>query len=147
MKKENIKKIKNSYFNYSINNLITNNKQVGIFKTYLYDGAQKKKKQQKEMLKFIIKKILGKTKNNKILEKNEKFKNWIKNNIFNKDAKKREINLKSQKNISKKILASTKSDNSNDVINKKLYKTQTKPWKNKSNKILNEDKGKNKNKK
>lgn len=147
LKKDNIKEIKTSHFNYSINNLITNNKQVGIFKTYLYDEAQKKKKLKKEMLKRIIKKLLEKAKNKKIFEKNEKIKNWIKNNCFKKDIKKRENNLKSQKLGSKKIFPSTNSYNINEPMNKKYYKTQTKPWKNKSNKKINEDKGKNRNKK
>ena len=138
LKKYNIQKIKSSNNNNSKNNLITNKKQIKIFKDNLLEEIQKKIKSKNETLKKIIKKLYEKEKIKKIVDKNEKYKTWIKNNFFKKDdKKKKDKNIKTQKHNSKKILNNKNNINDNNKLHTKKN----------SNKISYEPKGKNKNKK
>ena len=146
LKKDNMKIIKSSHINNSINNLITNKKQINIFKNNLLEENQKKINYKKEIIKQIIKKLIEKEKNKNILEKNEKFKIWIKNNCLKgNDKKKKE--KKNQKYESKKKLNNLNKINNNDN-NKQLIGTyNNNTLKKKTNKIENEIKAKNKIKK
>ena len=138
LKRDNLKEITSSYFNNSINNLYTNKQEIKIFKLNFIDEIQKKINKNKEALKQIIKKLLEKEKNKGILEKNERYQIWIKNNIKKKDdKKKKDKNLKIHKQNSKKVLV---------INNKKITNSQIKSGKNKLNKTNNEDKGKSKSK-
>ena len=142
LRKHNLKEIKLSHFSNSINNLITNKQEIKIFKTNFINEVQNKINKKKEMLKQIIKKLIEKDKNKNILNKNEKFQIWIKNNCLKEDKRKRDKNLKNQKQGSKKGLPI----NNNNMNNKKFIASQTKYGKFRNNKLNEEDKGKNKNK-
>ena len=142
LRKHNLKEIKLSHFSNSINNLITNKQEIKIFKTNFINEVQNKINKKKEMLKQIIKKLIEKDKNKNILNKNEKFQIWIKNNCMKEDKRKRDKNLKNQKQGSKKGLPI----NNNNMNNKKFIASQTKYGKFRNNKLNEEDKGKNKNK-
>ena len=141
LKKHNLKEINMSHFSNSINNLITNKQEIKIFKTNFINEVQNKINKKKEMLKQIIKKLIEKDKNKNILNKNERFQIWIKNNCIKEDKRKKDKNLKNQKQGSKKGLPIN-----NNMNNKKLVASQTKYGKFKNNKLNEEDKGKNKNK-
>ena len=141
LKKHNLKEINMSHFSNSINNLITNKQEIKIFKTNFINEVQNKINKKKEMLKQIIKKLIEKDKNKNILNKNERFQIWIKNNCSKEDKRKKDKNLKNQKQGSKKGLPIN-----NNMNNKKLVASQTKYGKFKNNKLNEEDKGKNKNK-
>jgi hypothetical protein len=141
LKKHNLKEINMSHFSNSINNLITNKQEIKIFKTNFINEVQNKINKKKEMLKQIIKKLIEKDKNKNILNKNERFQIWIKNNCTKEDKRKKDKNLKNQKQGSKKGLPIN-----NNMNNKKLVASQTKYGKFKNNKLNEEDKGKNKNK-
>ena len=143
LKKYNLKDIKSANFNNSINNLITNEQQIKIFKNNFIDEIQRKINYKKEILKYIIVKLIENEKNKNILNKNVRYQIWIKNNYI--DKKKKEKNMKSQKHNSKKKL-NINLNNSNSSNNKKLHQIQTVYGKTKDNKI-NEDKRKNKSKK
>ena len=137
LKKNNLKEINFSQMNNSINNLITNKKQIKLFKNNFIDEKAKREKNKKELGKQIIKKLIEKEKIKNILERNEKFKKWIKNCLKKEDKKKKE-KINNQKNKSKKEFSTN---------NKKLNTHQDKSTKNKTNKISNQDKLKNKKKK
>ena len=146
LKKDNMKIIKSSHINNSINNLITNKKQINIFKNNLLEENQKKINYKKEIIKQIIKKLIEKEKNKNILEKNEKFKIWIKNNCLKgNDKKKKE--KKNQKYESKKKLNNLNTINNNDNYKQLIGTYNNNTLKKKTNKIENEIKGKNKIKK
>ena len=142
LKKHNLKEINMSHFSNSINNLITNKQEIKIFKSNFINEVQNKINKKKEMLKQIIKKLIEKDKNKNILNKNEKFQIWIKNNCTKEDKRKKEKNLKNQKQGSKKGLPI----NNNNMNNKKLLASQTKYGKFRNNKTNEDEKGKNKNK-
>jgi hypothetical protein len=71
--------------------------------------------------------------------KNERFQIWIKNNCTKEDKRKKDKNLKNQKQGSKKGLPIN-----NNMNNKKLMASQTKYGKLKNNKLNEDDKVKNK---
>ena len=146
LKKDNMKIIKSSHINNSINNLITNKKQINIFKNNLLEENQKKINYKKEIIKQIIKKLIEKEKNKNILEKNEKFKIWIKNNCLKGNDKKRK-EKKNQKYESKKKLNNLNTINNNDNYKQLIGTYNNNTLKKKTNKIENEIKGKNKIKK
>jgi hypothetical protein len=141
LKKHNLKEINMFHFSNSINNLITNKQEIKIFKTNFINEVQNKINKKKEMLKQIIKKLIEKDKNKNILNKNERFQIWIKNNCTKEDKRKKDKNLKSQKQGSKKGLPIN-----NNMNNKKIIPSQTKYGKFKNSKSNDDDKGKNKNK-
>ena len=140
LKKHNLREIKMSHFSNSINNLITNKQEIKVFKTNFINEVLNKINKKKEMLKHIIKKQVEKDKNKNILNKNERFQIWIKNNCTKDDKRKRDKNLKNQKQGSKKGLPIN-----NNTNNKKLMLSQTKYGIFKNNKLNDDDKGKNKN--
>ena len=146
LKKDNMKIIKSSHINNSINNLITNKKQINIFKNNLLEENQKKINYKKEIIKQIIKKLIEKEKNKNTLEKNEKFKIWIKNNCLKGNDKKRK-EKKNQKYESKKKLNNLNTINNNDNYKQLIGTYNNNTLKKKTNKIENEIKGKNKIKK
>ena len=137
LKKNNIKEIRKNHNNSSINNLFLNKKQIDILKNNLFGENLKNKKDKKDIIKAAIKKILGKEKNRKLLEKDEKLRNLVsKCGLYTKEK------LKKQKFNSKKGAITKKNKVNNNIgnsSNNKLYMTQNKSWKSKSNKILNED--------
>ena len=114
-----------------------NKKQIDILKNNLFGENLKNKKDKKDIIKTAIKKILGKEKNRKLLEKDEKLRNLVnKCGLYSKEK------LKKQKFNSKKGAITKKNKVNNNIGNSssnKLYMTQNKSWKSKSNKILNED--------
>ena len=139
LKKHNLKEINMSHFSNSINNLITNKQEIKIFKTNFINEVQNKINKKKEMLKQIIKKLIEKDKNKNILNKNERFQIWTKNNCTKEDKRKKDKNLKNQKQGSKKGLPIN-----NNINNKKTMASQTKYGKFKNNKLNEDDKVKNK---
>lgn len=149
LKKYNVNSMISSFTSNSINNLNTNKKQIKIFKDNLLEESLKKINHKKKIIKQIIKKLLEKEKNKNILNKNEKFKIWIKKNCIKKDNKKvKEKNVKNQKNDSKKTFSfNTNKKDGNNNKNLQGSSTSNNFRKNKSNKITNELKGKIKNKK
>jgi len=143
LKKHNLKEIKVSYLNNSINNLITNKQEIRIFKNNLIDEIQKKINGKKETLKKIIEKLIEKDKNKSILNKNEKFQIWLKKNNKSKEhMKKKEKSHKNIKEIGKKGL----SIKDNNLNNKKLTFTKTKYGKFRKNEMSKEKERKNKSK-
>ena len=108
-----------------------------MLKINLFGENLKNKKYKKDIIKTSIKKILGKEKNRKLLEKDEKLRNLLnKCGLYTKEK------TKKQKFNSKKGEITKKNKVNNNIgnhSNKALYMTQNKSWKNKSNKQLNED--------
>ena len=91
LKKNKIKEIKKSHNNNSINNLFLNKKQIDMLKINLFGENLKNKKYKKDIIKTSIKKILGKEKNRKLLEKDEKLKNLLnKCGLYTKEKTKKQ---------------------------------------------------------
>ena len=140
LKKYNIRDIKSSHYNNSINNLITNKQEIRIFKSNFIDEMQKEFEKKKENLRQLVKKLLEKDKIKKNLEKNEKFQIWIKDNCKKKDdKKKKEKYLKNQKLNSSKKRLTNNYNNINSISNKKINTSKIKSGKNKYNKMNNEE--------
>jgi hypothetical protein len=115
LKKFDIKKIKTSNFNNAFNNLITNKQQIKIFRENFIEEISRKTDHKKEILKYIVIKLIDNEKYKNILNKNEKYQIWIKNNC-NVDKKKKEIISNNQKlNLKKGI--TIHSNNLNHINN------------------------------
>ena len=143
LKKYKLKEIEVSYLNNSINNLITNKQEVKIFNNNLIEEIQKKNTEKKVALKKIIKKLVENGKNKNELNKNERFKIWLKNNDKAKELmKKKEKSHKNIKEITKKRLAIK----DNNLNNKKLTFAKTNYGKFRKNEMNKDHEGKNKNK-
>ena len=115
LKKFDLKKIKTSNFNNAFNNLITNKQQIKIFRENFIEEISRKTDHKKEILKYIVIKLIDNEKYKNILNKNEKYQIWIKNNC-NVDKKKKEIISNNQKlNLKKGI--TIHSNNLNHINN------------------------------
>ena len=126
IKEKNKKTIINLHTRNKKNNILANKIEVNLFKYIVYSNQEKENKENKEKLKKILKKLLSKSKNINIINKNEKMMKWVKINIdkslsIKDKAKNNRINTaksqKSQYEDKYKTNSNKKRKNINNINN------------------------------
>ena len=119
LKNNSFEKLNKVHEKNSINNLNTSNDEINFFNFLLFSEMKTKIKEKKENLKKIVKNLLNKENNKKILSENEKFSKWMKENL--KLTNNKGLKSKKKMNYSNKTLI-----NYNKITNKKKNEVQTK---------------------